>query len=624
MSDVLQAFVAQGGKLLGHEYFTEPRISVGSGDDADLFLDEEGVQATHLWIERKGKRVVLTVEGDASVKVAGEDVRTARLRGFDDVVVGPYTLKFKVVKAGAGAEAAQGPEATPGADSPVESTVGSGEAPVPEPVPEPVHEPAAESDPAPQPGPDPPIDAETAALISPDTATDPNLQAVAFPPEAARWEPEPMLEAFWEQREDDEDEGEDDHQPPAFSLVAKVVEEHAAEALAPGADVDLALEVMRILDEGVEAQRTLRPGGEVRGRAGGLVAHWPQEGPPAGPDGDPLSVGQAVDVDVDGQRWRIRLALAPAPPPGVAGPGVSKNAAAVTFASVALHALVIGGAAVLLPTEEMAETLDVDRFAQVQIIDPAEEVEKEQEDEKKEEEEEDNPEADEVAPADEAPPPKVKKKRKKKSKFAGGGGVLGALSRFSKRKGGKTSVAAMVAGITGVTGAKGAKGFSVSQLGQGVGGKLVAGGQAGGAGMRTGTRGIDDLFAGKKRSMGGRKKAKVRGTVRKANRRQIRSKGSGTLDKAAIAKVVGKNIGQVRYCYERTLLKSPNLRGKVVVQWTIAPSGKVRSASTQFSSVTSDSLTRCILGKIKKWKFPKPKGGQVIVSYPFIFNSVGF
>ena len=149
-------------------------------------------------------------------------------------------------------------------------------------------------------------------------------------------------------------------------------------------------------------------------------------------------------------------------------------------------------------------------------------------------------------------------------------------------------------------------------------------GPAGGAGMRTGTRGIDDLFAGKKRSMGGRKKAKVRGTVRKANRRQIRSKGSGTMDKAAIAKVVSKNIGQVRYCYERTLLKSPNLRGKVVVQWTIAPTGRVRSASTQFSSVTSDSLTRCILGKIKKWKFPKPKGGQVIVSYPFIFNSVGF
>jgi TonB family protein len=61
-----------------------------------------------------------------------------------------------------------------------------------------------------------------------------------------------------------------------------------------------------------------------------------------------------------------------------------------------------------------------------------------------------------------------------------------------------------------------------------------------------------------------------------------------------------------------------------MVQWTIAPTGKVRSASVQFSSVTSDALTRCILGEIKKWKFPQPKGGQVIVSYPFIFNSVGF
>ena len=32
-----------------------------------------------------------------------------------------------------------------------------------------------------------------------------------------------------------------------------------------------------------------------------------------------------------------------------------------------------------------------------------------------------------------------------------------------------------------------------------------------------------------------------------------------------------------------------------------------------------------MIRKIKTWKFPKPRGnGTVIVTYPFIFNAMGF
>lgn len=614
MSDVIQAFVSQGGKLLGHEFFTEPRISVGSGDEADLFLDEDGIEEIHAWVERKGKRVVLTVQGDARVKVGGEEVRTARLRGFDDVVIGPISLKFKVVKAGAGAEA---PVETPPPD-----TLGAAAA---DEVTMPAPDSGLDQDRAPEPDvqlteiAEP--DEQTAALMSPETSTDPSLAAVSFPAEAVDWQPEPMTDEFWELLDDGYEEDLED-EPVVFSLADKLVEEQDDEAAVEAAgSAGMAVQATRLFDDAVAQDVLVRAGGEVRGRNGGLVVGWPADGKPATADGETLQPFEAVEVTVDGDRWRVRLAPMPKPIRGAGGPPLSKNAVAVTFASVAFHVVVIGGAAILLPTEEMAETLDIDRFAQVQIIDPALEQEK-----KEEEEKEEALEPEEIATDDPQPVKEtkvVKKKKKQKSKFAGGGGVLGALSRFSERKGGKTSIAAMVAGITGVKGAQGAKGFSVSQLGSGIGGKLVAGGTAGGPGMQTGTRG-KEILAGLNRKMGGRKKSKVRGTVRKASNRQIRSKGSGSLDKAAIASVVGKNIGQVRYCYERTLLKSPNLRGKVVVQWTIAPTGKVRSASTQFSSVTSDDLTRCILGKIKSWKFPKPTGGQVIVSYPFIFNSVGF
>jgi len=269
---------------------------------------------------------------------------------------------------------------------------------------------------------------------------------------------------------------------------------------------------------------------------------------------------------------------------------------------------------------------DYDRFAKIEILEPTEE--KKPEEEKPEEE----PEAEEAQPEDQPKEKKdkqpKKKGKRKKSKFAGGGGVLGALAKFNRSRRGKTSIAAMVSGIAAVRSSGGVRAFTVAGTGEGgvLGGKLVVGGRAGGPGMRTGTRSVADLFAGgkKRASLKGRKKSKVRGNVRKAGKRQIRSRGSGMLDKAAIAKVVNKNIGQVRYCYERTLLKAPNVRGKVILEWTIAPTGKVRSVSTSFSSVNADALTRCIMRKIKGWKFPKPKGGQVIVAYPFVFNSVGF
>ena len=217
MSDVLQAFVSQGGMLLGHEFFTEPRISVGSGDDADLFLDEDGIEELHAWIERKGKRVVLTAEAGAKVVVAGEEVQSARLRGFDDVLIGPYTLKFKVVKAGAGAQTA-----TPAPEAAAE-----------QPAAAPAR--AAPAKDAAPPEPDVQLteietpDEETAALMSPATTTDPNLQAVSFPDEAVVWAPEPMEDGFWEVV-DDAYEEEPEDEPLVFSLSDKLVEEQTLEA----------------------------------------------------------------------------------------------------------------------------------------------------------------------------------------------------------------------------------------------------------------------------------------------------------------------------------------------------------------------------------------------------------
>lgn len=97
----------------------------------------------------------------------------------------------------------------------------------------------------------------------------------------------------------------------------------------------------------------------------------------------------------------------------------------------------------------------------------------------------------------------------------------------------------------------------------------------------------------------------------------------GGLDKSLIAAVVQANIGQIKHCYERQLIVDPNIFGKIVAQWTINKDGLVSVSSVKSSTMNSKPVENCITGKIKNWVFPKPKGGgQVLVSYPFLFKSL--
>ncbi len=97
----------------------------------------------------------------------------------------------------------------------------------------------------------------------------------------------------------------------------------------------------------------------------------------------------------------------------------------------------------------------------------------------------------------------------------------------------------------------------------------------------------------------------------------------GGLDKSLIAAVVQSNIGQIKHCYERQLIVDPNIFGKIVAGWTINKDGAVSVSSVKKTTMNNKAVENCIAGKIKNWVFPKPKGGgQVLVSYPFLFKSL--
>ena len=114
-----------------------------------------------------------------------------------------------------------------------------------------------------------------------------------------------------------------------------------------------------------------------------------------------------------------------------------------------------------------------------------------------------------------------------------------------------------------------------------------------------------------------------RGMVTRQPKRVITLDG-GDLDKARFEQVVNQHMDEIQRCYEVRLLSNPGLEGRMVVDWTISPTGSVTLARLVASSIPSPALAGCVLARIRTWRFPRPTGGSVKVRYPFVFRSRGF
>lgn len=96
----------------------------------------------------------------------------------------------------------------------------------------------------------------------------------------------------------------------------------------------------------------------------------------------------------------------------------------------------------------------------------------------------------------------------------------------------------------------------------------------------------------------------------------------GSLDKEIIRRVVRQNRGAIKYCYEQELQKNKGLAGRVTVRFTISATGSVVSAVVSDSTLNNAAVERCMTNNIRRWVFPEPKGGGiVIVNYPFNLSS---
>jgi len=135
-----------------------------------------------------------------------------------------------------------------------------------------------------------------------------------------------------------------------------------------------------------------------------------------------------------------------------------------------------------------------------------------------------------------------------------------------------------------------------SALNQGTGRRIQKGNRS------TAGGGIDSLVSGKQQveSTDIRRKGNI--VVEKvssiADERGIKSESR---DPDKVSEVINRHNSSIQYCYQRELKQNPDIRGKLVVRFTVTPAGKVRDVKIISSTLNNARIERCVITRIKRW-----------------------
>ncbi|MCG8604797.1 TonB family protein, partial [bacterium] len=97
----------------------------------------------------------------------------------------------------------------------------------------------------------------------------------------------------------------------------------------------------------------------------------------------------------------------------------------------------------------------------------------------------------------------------------------------------------------------------------------------------------------------------------------------GKRSEESIRAVIRQNEGRLTYTYKKYLRKNRDFRGKLVLDITIAASGRVESVTIKQTNTNDAEFDREVLNFVRKWKFPAIDLGSVTVTVPLFFNKIG-
>src|SRR5690349_1566964 len=90
--------VWRGSQLLTRADFSEPSVTIGSGQSAMMRVDGQAVSELHavVNVEEDGSLLVLDLGGDGGILFKGERVANASLRSGDSFTIGDLTLRVSL------------------------------------------------------------------------------------------------------------------------------------------------------------------------------------------------------------------------------------------------------------------------------------------------------------------------------------------------------------------------------------------------------------------------------------------------------------------------------------------------------------------------------------------------
>jgi len=97
------------------------------------------------------------------------------------------------------------------------------------------------------------------------------------------------------------------------------------------------------------------------------------------------------------------------------------------------------------------------------------------------------------------------------------------------------------------------------------------------------------------------------------------TKPAASLAQSDIFDVVLANKGDISACAAAQRPPTSGSGGRVVLRWSILPSGRVSEVVTETVSLQGTPLARCIEGKVRAWTFPKHQVPGGPVRFPFVF-----
>jgi hypothetical protein len=91
---------------------------------------------------------------------------------------------------------------------------------------------------------------------------------------------------------------------------------------------------------------------------------------------------------------------------------------------------------------------------------------------------------------------------------------------------------------------------------------------------------------------------------------------NGMMSPEVIRRIVLRNFGQVRACYEPALAQNPRLAGRVIIHFVIGRDGAVTESSVGQAPPPLAQVATCIANAFHRFVFPAPETGSIIVNYP--------